>query len=371
LGEDNEYRLEGRGVVAVIAPWTFPLAIICGMASGALAAGNCAILKPAAQSPIIAFKLAEALHDAGVPGAVLQYLPGPGSVVGQALVEHRDVDNIAFTGSREVGLSIVRAAAQVSKGQRNVKRVIAEMGGKNAIIIDDDADLDQAVAGAVISAFGYAGQKCSACSRLIIAGSAYDEALARLGPAVESLIVGPAHDPATFVPPVISAQARDKINGYIETGGATAKVLASGRTPAGPGYYVAPTVFCDVDETSPLAQDEIFGPVLSVFQATSFEDALRIAMNSAFALTGGVYSRNPRHIEDARRAFRVGNLYINRKITGAIVGRQPFGGLAMSGIGDKAGGPDYLLQFMEPRVISENTMRRGFAPEGHPFHTAS
>jgi RHH-type proline utilization regulon transcriptional repressor/proline dehydrogenase/delta 1-pyrroline-5-carboxylate dehydrogenase len=370
LGEDNEYRLEGRGVVAVITPWNFPLAIICGMASGALAAGNCAILKPAAQSPIIAFKLAEALHEAGVPGAVLQYLPGPGSMVGQALVDHPGIDNIAFTGSREVGLSLVRAAAEVREGQRNVRRVIAEMGGKNAIIIDDDADLDQAVAGAVISAFGYAGQKCSACSRLIIIGSAYDEALARLGPAVESLIVGPPNDPATFVPPVISAQARDKIAGYVDRGMRTARLLARGQMPSGRGYYVAPAVFVDVDEMSPLAQDEIFGPVLSVFHAAGFEDALRIAMNSAFALTGGVYSRNPRHVEDAKRAFRVGNLYINRKTTGAIVGRQPFGGLAMSGIGDKAGGPDYLLQFMMPRVISENTMRRGFAPEGHPFHTA-
>src|SRR5207249_2345830 len=212
------YIYEGRGVAAVIAPWNFPLAIICGMSSAAIAAGNAAILKPAEQSPIIAFKLVEILHAAGIPGGVAQYLPGPGEIVGRRLVEHPDVDLIAFTGSKEVGLSIVAAAAQTRPGQRNVKKVIAEMGGKNAIIVDDDADLDQAVAGAVVSAFGFAGQKCSACSRLIVVGSAYDEAIARLGPAVRSLIVGPPHDPATFVPPVITREARDRIQGYIEGG---------------------------------------------------------------------------------------------------------------------------------------------------------
>jgi RHH-type proline utilization regulon transcriptional repressor/proline dehydrogenase/delta 1-pyrroline-5-carboxylate dehydrogenase len=370
LGEENEYRLEGRGVVAVIAPWNFPLAIICGMTSGALAAGNAAILKPAAQSPVIASRLVQVLREAGVPPGVVQYLPGPGSSVGQALVEHTGVDNIAFTGSKEVGLGIVRAAAETREGQRNVKRVIAEMGGKNAVIIDDDADLDQAVAGTLTSAFGYAGQKCSACSRLVIVGGAYDEALSRLAAAVESLIVGPPDEPATSVPPVITAAARDKIMGYVESGRSSARLVAQGRAPAGPGHWVAPVVFEGVGRDDRLARDEIFGPVLSVFRAADFAEALDVALDSQFALTGGVFSRNPRHIEEARRAFRVGNLYINRKITGAIVGRQPFGGLAMSGVGDKAGGPDYLLQFMEPRVISENTMRRGFAPEGHSFHTA-
>ncbi|HXH22297.1 MAG TPA: proline dehydrogenase family protein [Dehalococcoidia bacterium] len=370
LGEENEYRLEGRGVAAIIAPWNFPLAIICGMTAGALASGCAAVLKPAAQSPIIAFKLVEALREAGVPDAVVQYLPGPGGEIGQALVEHPGVDNIAFTGSKEVGLGIVRAAAEVRQGQASVKRVLAEMGGKNAIIVDEDADLDQAVQGAVISAFGYAGQKCSACSRLIVCGSAYDEAVARLAATVESLVVGPAHDPATFVPPVIGASARERIEGYVQAGKSTARLLARGAAPEGPGYYVAPTVFVDVDPADRLARDEIFGPVLSVFRARDFSEALGLALDSEFALTGGVFSRNPRHIDEARRAFRVGNLYINRKITGAIVGRQPFGGLRMSGIGDKAGGPHYLLQFMEPRVISENTMRRGFAPEGHSQHTA-
>jgi RHH-type proline utilization regulon transcriptional repressor/proline dehydrogenase/delta 1-pyrroline-5-carboxylate dehydrogenase len=363
LGEENEYRLEGRGVTAVIAPWNFPLAIICGMSAGALAAGSCAILKPAGQSPVIAYKLAEILREAGVPAGAVQLLPGPGGAIGRALVEHAGVDNIAFTGSKEVGLEILRAAAETRPGQRGVKRVVAEMGGKNAVIIDDDADLDQAVAGTVVSAFGYAGQKCSACSRLIVVGGAYDEAVERLGRAVESLVVGPPHEPETFVPPLISAAARDRVQGYVDGAMKTARLLARGRAPSGEGYYLAPAVFDQVDPADRLAREEVFGPVLAIFRAHNFEEALALAMDSEYALTGGVFSRNPRHVEMARRAFRVGNLYINRKTTGAVVGRQPFGGLALSGVGQKAGGPEYILQFMEPRVITENTARRGFAPE--------
>ncbi len=363
LGEENEYFHQGRGVAAIISPWNFPLAIITGMSSAALAAGNAAILKPAAPSPIIAYHLVEALRAAGVPPAIVQYLPGPGSEIGQTLVEHPQVDIIAFTGSNAVGQSILSAAAKVQPGQHNLKRVIAELGGKNAVIIDEDADLDEAIGGSVVSAFGYAGQKCSACSRLIIVGSAYDEAVERLKNAVESLVVGPPHDPTTFVPPVITASARDKINQYIESGMRSAKLLARGALPEGSGYYVRPTVFVDVPLDSEIACDEIFGPVLSVFRARDFEESLEIAMRSSYALTGGVFSRNPRNIDMARERFRVGNLYINRQITGAIVARQPFGGLAMSGVGEKAGGPDYLRQFMEPRVVTESTMRRGFAPE--------
>jgi RHH-type proline utilization regulon transcriptional repressor/proline dehydrogenase/delta 1-pyrroline-5-carboxylate dehydrogenase len=363
LGEHNEYVYQGRGVAAIISPWNFPLAIITGMASAALAAGNAAILKPAQASPLIAYRLVEILREAGVPPEVVQYLPGRGDQVGQALAEHPGIDIIAFTGSTAVGQSIMTAAAQVRAGQRNVKRVIAEMGGKNAIIIDDDADLDEAIAGTVTSAFGYAGQKCSACSRLVVVGSAYENVLERLRHAVASLIVGSPDDPATVVPPVINASARDKITGYIEIGKRISRVLVEGMMPDGPGYYVPPTVFTDVPLDSPIACEEIFGPVLAVFHARSFDEAIEIAMSSSFGLTGGLFSRSPRHIDLARRRFRVGNLYINRKITGAIVGRQPFGGLAMSGTGDKAGGPDYLLQFMEPRVVTENTTRRGFAPD--------
>lgn len=372
-GEHSEYFYQGRGVTAVIAPWNFPLAIITGMSSAALAAGNPVILKPAAQSPIIAHHLVEILHEAGIPENVVQYLPGPGAAIGQTLVEHPGVSNIAFTGSNAVGLGIMAAAAGVrlKSDPRGVayrpviKRVVAELGGKNAIIIDDDADLDQGIHGAVVSAFGFAGQKCSACSRLVIVGSAYDEAVARLKNAVESLIVGPPHEPQTFVPPVISGGARDKIMGYIDAGKSYATLLTQGERRDGDGSYVPPTVFTDVPPDSALAQDEIFGPVLGVFRATNFEEALEIAMNSAYALTGGVFSRNPRHVAQARRRFRVGNLYINRKITGAVVGRQPFGGRLMSGAGEKAGGPDYLRQFMDPRVVTENTVRRGFAPEEH------
>jgi RHH-type proline utilization regulon transcriptional repressor/proline dehydrogenase/delta 1-pyrroline-5-carboxylate dehydrogenase len=362
-GEHNEYFHRGRGVAVIIAPWNFPLAIICGMSAGALAGGNAAILKPAGQSPIIAYELVRILREAGVPPEVVQYLPGPGSEVGQALVEHPGVDIIAFTGSSAVGLSIIQAAAKTGAGQANVKRVIAEMGGKNAIIIDEDADLDQAVAGVITSAFGYAGQKCSACSRLVIVGSAYDEALSRLAHAVESLIVGPPHRPETFVPPVISGGALRKMQGYIEAAQGYANLLVQGCAPDDGGYYVRPTVFTDVPLDSPLAQEEVFGPVLAVFRAATFEEAVEIAGNSAFALTGGIYSRNPRNVELARRTFVVGNLYVNRQITGAIPARQPFGGTRMSGIGEKAGGPDYVRQFMEPRTVTENTMRRGFAPD--------
>lgn len=360
-GEHNEYFHTGRGVAAVIAPWNFPLAIICGMATGALAGGNAAILKPAGQSPIIAHELVRILREAGVPPDVVQYLPGPGSEVGQALVEHPGIDLVAFTGSSEVGLRLIEAAARTAPRQANVKRVIAEMGGKNAVIIDDDADLDQAISGTITSAFGYAGQKCSACSRLIIVGSAYEEAVARLGAAVESLIVGPPHLPETFVPPVIDSGAREKVQAYIDGAGRYARLLVQGTAPDG-GHYVRPTVFTDVPADSALAQEEVFGPVLAVFRADTFPEALEIAGNSAFALTGGVYSRNPRNVEHARWAFRVGSLYINRPVTGAIPARHPFGGMRRSGIGEKAGGPDYVRQFMEPRTVAENTVRRGFAP---------
>ena len=362
-GEHSVYFHQGRGVAAIIAPWNFPLAIITGMTTGALAGGNAAILKPASQSPIIAARLAGILREAGVPAETVQYLPGSGGEAGQALVEHPGVDTIAFTGSNAVGLQMIEDAAKTRPGQRNVKRVIAEMGGKNAIVIDDDADLDQAVGGTLASAFGYAGQKCSACSRLIIVGTAYEEAVERLRNGVASLVVGPPHAPETFVPPVVSARAKETIESYIEAGRKDARLLVQGEAPAGGGHYVRPTVFVDVPLDSRIAREEIFGPVLSVFHAKTFEEALELAVDSPFALTGGVYSRNPRHIELARRRFRTGNLYVNRKTTGAIVGRHPFGGTAMSGIGEKAGGPDYVRQFMEAGTITENTVRRGFSAE--------
>jgi RHH-type proline utilization regulon transcriptional repressor/proline dehydrogenase/delta 1-pyrroline-5-carboxylate dehydrogenase len=360
-GEVNHYAREARGVVGVIAPWNFPLAILTGMTTAALATGNTVVMKPAEQTPVVAARLMEIFEAAGLPPGVVNYLPGRGEVAGDRLVRHPDVGLIVFTGSQEVGTRIYATAA-ATPGRRLLKRVVAEMGGKNAIIIDEDADLDQAVAGVVASAFGYAGQKCSACSRLIVVGSAYAEVETRLAAAVQSLVVGPPQDPATFVPPVITAEARQRIEGYIAEGQRTARLLVQGAQPDADGHYVAPTVFVDVDPASPLARDEIFGPVLAVFHVPDVTGALALALDSEFALTGGLFSRNPRNIEIARRTFRVGNLYINRKITGAVVGRQPFGGLGLSGIGDKAGGPDYLLQFLSARTISENTARRGFAP---------
>jgi RHH-type transcriptional regulator, proline utilization regulon repressor / proline dehydrogenase / delta 1-pyrroline-5-carboxylate dehydrogenase len=362
-GEHNEYFHQGRGVAAIIAPWNFPLAIICGMSVGAIAGGNAAILKPAGESPVIAHELVRILREAGVPAGIAQFLPGAGGEVGQALVEHAGVDMIAFTGSSEVGLGIIEAAAKMRPGQENVKRVIAEMGGKNAIIVDEDADLDQAVSGVIASAFGYAGQKCSACSRLVIVGSAYEETVARLKNAVESLVVGPPERPETFVPPVISEKARAKIQGYVDGAMSYATLLAQGPEGEAGGAYVRPTVFVDVPLDSALAREEVFGPVLAVFRAETFAEALVIAMDSRFALTGGVFSRNPRNIELAWREFRVGNLYINRKVTGAVVARQPFGGMRLSGNAEKAGGPDYVRQLMEARTVTENLVRRGFAPD--------
>jgi RHH-type proline utilization regulon transcriptional repressor/proline dehydrogenase/delta 1-pyrroline-5-carboxylate dehydrogenase len=302
-----------------------------------------------------------------LPPGVANYLPGKGEVAGAALVEHPDVALIVFTGSREVGLAINRRAAEVSAtGIGHVKRVIAEMGGKNAIIVDSDADLDEAVLGTVKSAFGFQGQKCSACSRVIVLDDVYDAFLGRLVEATRSLEVGPAEYPSTSVGPVIDEAALAKVHEYIAIGqqeGRAALAIEVAEL-ATQGFFVGPHIYADVSPSSRLAQEEIFGPVLAVIRAENLDAALQIANGTDFALTGGFYSRSPAHLERARREMIVGNLYLNRTITGAIVGRQPFGGFKMSGIGSKAGGPDYLLQFVVPRTITENTMRRGFAPDG-------
>ncbi|MGH7479943.1 MAG: L-glutamate gamma-semialdehyde dehydrogenase [Candidatus Methylomirabilales bacterium] len=362
-GEVNEYLYQPRGIAVIIAPWNFPLAILTGMTSAALVTGNAAIMKPAEQSPVMAWHLMTIFQEAGFPAGVVNYLPGLGEEVGEYLVTSPLVDLVAFTGSRGVGLRIYELASQTKKGQRGPKRVIAEMGGKNAIIVDEDADLDEAVRGVVASAFGYAGQKCSACSRAIVVGSAHNAFLTRLVQAAASLKVGPPEDPGTVVGPLIDEEAYRKVLRYVEQGRREARLLLeTDVSHLKTGTYVGPTVFADVPPAATIAREEIFGPVLAVFRAAEFEEALEIANGTEYALTGGLYSRSPAHIERAKAAFRVGNLYINRKITGAIVGRQPFGGFKMSGIGSQAGGPDYLLQFMEPRTITENTLRRGFAP---------
>jgi RHH-type proline utilization regulon transcriptional repressor/proline dehydrogenase/delta 1-pyrroline-5-carboxylate dehydrogenase len=360
-GETDRYRYFPRGVALVIAPWNFPIAIATGMTVAALVTGNCTLLKPAETSSVIAAKIAAILIEAGIPKGVFQLVFAKGSTVGAHLVNHPDVHLIAFTGSREVGCRIYADAAQVKPGQKHLKRVIAEMGGKNAIIIDDSADLDQAVQGVVHSAFGYSGQKCSACSRVIVLDSIHDTFVHRLVEATRSLNVGPAEDPGTKVGPVIDATAQKRIQDYIETGKQEGRV-ALAIEPPDTGYFVGPTIFTDIAPEATIAQQEIFGPVVAVIKAQSFDQALDIANGTDYALTGGLYSRTPNHIARAEREFEVGNLYINRGITGAIVARQPFGGFKMSGVGSKAGGPDYLLQFMEPRVVTENIQRQGFAP---------
>jgi RHH-type proline utilization regulon transcriptional repressor/proline dehydrogenase/delta 1-pyrroline-5-carboxylate dehydrogenase len=360
-GERNLYLYRPRGIGLVISPWNFPLAIPTGMVSAAIVAGNCVIFKPSNLSPIMGYHLARILEDAGLPKGVLSFVPGDGESVGEYLVRHPEISFIAFTGSKAVGLKIVELAGKTLPGQRQIKRVVAEMGGKNAIIVDDTADLDLAVQGVVASAMGYQGQKCSACSRVIVLETVYEEFLERAVKAVKSLKIGSPEDPGNAVGPVIDAKAQEKIRSYIEKGKKQGQaVLVTDAPPR--GFYVGPTIITDLQPQDSLAQEEIFGPVLVVFKAKDFEEALEIANGVDYALTGGVYSRSPANIQRAMETFEVGNLYINRGITGALVGRQPFGGFRMSGIGSKAGGPDYLTQFMVPKTISESTLRRGFAP---------
>jgi RHH-type transcriptional regulator, proline utilization regulon repressor / proline dehydrogenase / delta 1-pyrroline-5-carboxylate dehydrogenase len=361
-GEDNTYGYESKGVGVVIAPWNFPLAISAGMVSAGIVTGNAVIFKPSEQSSIIGWRLVEAFRKAGLPPGVLQFLPGRGEEIGEYLVTHPDIDFIAFTGSKDVGLRIVRLAGETVSGQRNIKKVIAEMGGKNAIIVDETADMDEAVKGVLDSALGYQGQKCSACSRVIFIGERFSEFCSRLKEAMESIRIGLPEDPASFMGPVVDREAYQKIKYYIEeVGGKEGKTLLK-RVIDTPGYFIGPAVFEDVKPDSPLVQEEIFGPVLALIRAKDIDEAVSIANKTPYALTGGLFSRSPANIRKVKEGLDVGNLYINRKITGAIVGRQPFGGFKMSGVGSKAGGPDYLIQFLNPRSISENTLRKGFAP---------
>ncbi|MCG6892204.1 MAG: proline dehydrogenase family protein [Desulfobacteraceae bacterium] len=360
-GESSQIRYIPRGVGAVIAPWNFALPVSVGMTAAALVTGNTVVYKPASLSPLIGQAMYRIYESAGLPKGVLQFLPGAGGDIGDTLVTHEDVAFTIFTGSREVGLSIIEKSGQTPEGARQVKKVVAEMGGKNAIIIDADADIDAAVGPIVQSAFGYMGQKCSAASRLIVLEENYDRFLDRFKSAVETLIAGPAEDPRTDVGAVIDETARQRILGFIEKGKAEGTVLTQG-TGEGSGHFVPPTVFTDISPDSPLAQEEIFGPVVCIFKAADFEEALKLANNSRYALTGGVFSRSPANIERACREFLVGSIYINRGTTGAMMKRHPFGGFKMSGVGSKAMGQDYLPQFMFARTIVENTFRSGFAP---------
>jgi RHH-type transcriptional regulator, proline utilization regulon repressor / proline dehydrogenase / delta 1-pyrroline-5-carboxylate dehydrogenase len=360
-GELNHYFYEPKGVAAVIAPWNFPLAISMGMVSAAIVTGNCVVFKPSGLTSIIGWHLVELFREAGLPAGVFNYTPGRGSVMGDFLVDSPDVSLIAFTGSMEVGLRIIERAAKVHPGQENVKKIVCEMGGKNAIIIDDDADLDEAVPHVLYSAFGFQGQKCSACSRVIVLDAVYEKFVERLVAMARATRVGPSEDPCYYMGAVSDDKAMKTIKEYIEIGKREGHLLYESAVP-GDGFFVPMTIIGGIRPEHRIAQEEIFGPVLAVMRARDFDQAIEWANSTRFALTGGIFSRSPEHLTRARREFRVGNLYINRNNTGALVERQPFGGSRMSGVGTKAGGPDYLRHFMDPRVITENTMRRGFAP---------
>lgn len=351
-GEINQYFYQPKGIAAVIAPWNFPFAISCGMCAAAIVTGNCVVFKPSNQSPIVGHHLVELFSEVGLPAGVFNYTPGRGSVIGDFLVDSPKVSIIAFTGSIETGLRIIERAGRTPENQSSVKKVVCEMGGKNAIIIDEDADIDKAITGVLYSAFGYQGQKCSACSRLIVLDKIYDEIVPRLVEAARKLKIGPAEDPENYMGAVIDQAAQKKILEYIELAAKEGTILCSSEVLE-KGYYVPLTIVEGITPKDRLAQEEVFGPVLAVMRAKDFDQAIDWANSTRFALTGGVFSRNREHLERCRREFHVGNLYFNRSCVGAMVKIQPFGGFKMSGVGTKAGGPDYLLHFMNPRSVTE------------------
>ena len=367
LGEESFYSYQARGPALVIAPWNFPLAILTGMTVASLVTGNTVLIKPAEQSSAIAYELMKLLMECGLPAGVAQFLPGKGEETGAHLVKQKDTEIIAFTGSYETGSAILETAHKVSNGKNKLKRCIVEMGGKNAIIVDDSADLDMAVEGVARSAFDFQGQKCSACSRVLVAENIAKLFTERLIHAVQSWKIGPAEKPDTQIGPVVDLQAFKKIHTYITEGKNTSRLLSKetpcSKTPCSKeGYFINPVILDQVPYDSPILKEEIFGPVLTLIPFKTLESAMGIANNTQFALTGGFYSRSPSRIKQVKQQFKVGNLYINRTCTGALVKRHPFGGFKMSGLGHKAGGPDYLKHFMNPIVITENTVRRGFSP---------
>jgi 1-pyrroline-5-carboxylate dehydrogenase len=354
-GEKNRMYYIPLGVGVVIPPWNFAAAIMGGMTLASIVAGNTAVVKPSMDSPTIAAIFVDILYEAGVPRDVVSFLPGPGSTAGDALVKHPKTRYIAFTGSKEVGLRISEQAAHTQPGQAWIKRTVLEMGGKDAIIVDDEADLDAAVEGVASAAFGFSGQKCSACSRAIVTEKVYDRFLEKLVPRVKSITVGSPTDAKNFMGPVINKAAMKSILDYIEVGKKEGRVIAGGGAVGGDagGYFIQPTVIADVSPRARIFQEEIFGPVLAVTKARDFDDALRMANDTEFGLTGAVYSENPEKLEKAQQDFHVGNLYLNRKCTGAVCGVHPFGGFNMSGTDSKSGGPDYLLLFLQAKTISE------------------
>lgn len=357
-GEKDELVYIPLGVGVVIPPWNFPLAILTGMTSAAFVTGNTVILKPSSDSPLIAYKFMEVMEEAGLPPRVVNYVSGPGGAVGDTLVTHPKTRFIAFTGSKEVGIHINGEAAKVRPGQIWLKRVVAEMGGKDSIIVDEGVDLDDAAAGITVSAFGYQGQKCSACSRAIIHERVYDKMVELLVKHANSITVGHAKDPANFMGPVINKGSMENMLAYIQTGVQEGGRLVAGGTQAtGDGFFLRPTIIVDVDPMATISQEEIFGPVLAVIKAKDFDHALEIANNTEYGLTGAVYSNSRKRLEKAKEIFHVGNLYLNRKCTGALVGVHPFGGFNMSGTNSKAGGRDYLLLFLQGKSIAEKKVK--------------
>ncbi len=352
-GEKNYLRYIPLGVGVVIPPWNFAAAIMGGMTMASIVTGNTVVVKPSSDSPTIAAIFVDILYQAGVPRDVVSFFTGPGSTAGEALVNHPKTRYIAFTGSKEAGLRIAEQASKTQPGQVWIKRTVLEMGGKDAIIVDEEADVDSAVEGVALSAFGFQGQKCSACSRAIVSEKIYDEFVSKLVERVKKIKVGSPEDPANFMGPVINKAAMTSILGYIDVGKKEGRLVAGGNRAPGDGYFVEPTVIADVDRKARIFQDEIFGPVLAITKAKDFDEALSMANDSEFGLTGAVYSRNPEKIERAAEEFHVGNLYMNRKCTGAMVGSHPFGGFNMSGTDSKSGGQDYLLLFTQAKTISE------------------
>jgi 1-pyrroline-5-carboxylate dehydrogenase len=352
-GENNELVYLPLGVGAIIPPWNFPLAILVGMAMAAVATGNTVVLKPASDSPIIAAKFMEIVEEAGVPAGVINLLTGSGAEVGETLIQSPKIRFITFTGSREVGLHIVEEAGKTGVDQKWIKRVIAEMGGKDSIIVDEEADLNAAVEGVATAAYGFQGQKCSACSRAIVSEKLYDEFLTKLVERTKQIKVGPVNKQKHWMGPVSSKNAFEKIMNYIEVGKKEGKLVYGGESMGKDGYFIQPTIIADVAPTARIAQEEIFGPVLAVIKTKDFNEALKIANNTDYGLTGSVYTKNPDKVEKAKKEFFVGNLYLNRKCTGALVGVQPFGGFNMSGTDSKAGGKDYLLLFLQAKSITE------------------
>ena len=351
-GEDNELVYIPLGVGVVIPPWNFPNAILAGMTSAALVTGNTVVLKPSSDAPCIAWHVVQLLREVGVPGGVLNFVTGAGSAIGNRLVEHPKTRFVSFTGSKEVGLGINERAAKPAPGQIWIKRVVAEMGGKDSIVVCADADVDKAADAVVASAFGFQGQKCSACSRAIVDEKVYEEFVQKVASRTRTITVGPPEERGNAMGPVINRGAQQKILEYIAQGKAGGRLVAGGEAGAGEGFFVQPTVIADVGPKAVISQEEIFGPVLAIIKSSGWENALEIANNTEYGLTGAVYSRDEQRLEDAKHRFHVGNLYLNRKCTGALVGVHPFGGFNMSGTDSKAGGRDYLLLFLQAKSMS-------------------